>query len=177
MVTDMGLDVVITTARELINQNINFFLVIAGATGELTSDAKLLAQQYPHHICVLENIPFDLKKSLYSSANILVAPSFNQRACMGVSIKEAMAASMPVIAGQGGGIPEAVVDGVTGQLIPIDDSGQVDPFLFHKALKSLINNSRLRDKLGQAARQRAVELFSVNKTNLKVSKLFQIHDS
>jgi glycosyltransferase involved in cell wall biosynthesis len=171
MLADMGLDVVLDTIPSLIDDFSTVRHVIAGATGDLTHRAIELAQLYPEKVLVLENVSFALQRDLYSAADILVAPSFNQRACMGVSIKEAMAARLPVVGGAGGGVSEAVVDGVTGFLIPIEPSGVVDAKAYLKAVHRLIREPELRLHFGDAGRHRAEDIFSVHQTNKRIAEI------
>ena len=173
MVEDMGLDVVLDTAEALLNSESMVHLLIAGASGALTSRAYELAKQYPERVMVFENISSQQKVEFYGAADIVTAPSFNIRACMGVSIKEAMAASLPVVAGAGGGIPEAVLDGVTGLLVPVNASGSVDEAKYLTALRKLINNSELRRHFGNAGRKRAENLFSHNITNHRYAEMIR----
>jgi glycosyltransferase involved in cell wall biosynthesis len=71
-----------------------------------------------------------------------------------VSILEAMAAGLPVVATDVGGVAEAVVDGETGILVPAED-----PQAFAAALEELIEDVELRRRLGSAGRARALRLF------------------
>ena len=49
-----------------------------------------------------ENIPFDKKIEFYNNCDVLIAPTIQKQACMGVSIKEAMSFEKPVIASDSG---------------------------------------------------------------------------
>jgi len=173
MIKDMGLDVVLDTAEALLSSESMVHLLIAGASGALTSRAYELAKQYPERVMVFENISSQQKVEFYGAADIVTAPSFNMRACMGISIKEAMAASLPVVAGAGGGIPEAVVDGVTGLLVPVNASGSVDEAKYLTALRKLINDSELRRHFGNAGRKRAENIFSHNITNHRYAEMIR----
>ena len=83
---------------------------------------------------------------------------------------EAMACEIPVVATAVGGIPEVVVDGETGRLIPVDlveHAGVVaprDPDGFARdlaqALNALLADPSLRRTMGVKGRQRAEALFS-----------------
>ena len=66
------------------------------------------------------------------------------------AVVEAMAAGRPVVATAVGGVPDAVVDGETGRLVP---SG--DPTALADALQALLVDVDLRDRMGRAARERA----------------------
>jgi glycosyltransferase involved in cell wall biosynthesis len=67
---------------------------------------------------------------------------------------EAMAAGVPVVATDVGGIPEVVVDGRTGLLCPAGDVERIA-----SSLASLVADHRLRVRLGRAARAAVVERF------------------
>ena len=63
-----------------------------------------------------------------------------------------MAAGLPIVATRVGGIPEVVIDGVSGILVP-----RGDPSALAEALEGTISDPALRDRLGRAGRARAGE--------------------
>ncbi len=71
------------------------------------------------------------------------------------SMKEQMAAGIPVIASDYGGLTEIITDGVEGFIVP---AGTVTPLA--EALKKLVENPELRTEMGRAGRKRAREEFS-----------------
>lgn len=73
-----------------------------------------------------------------------------------VSILEAMAAGLAVVATDVGGVAEAVVDGETGLLVPASD-----PAALAKALQKLLADPELRRRYGAAGRSRALHFFDV----------------
>jgi phosphatidylinositol alpha-1,6-mannosyltransferase len=73
----------------------------------------------------------------------------------GIVYIEASAFGLPVIAGDGGGAPEAVEDGVTGYVVDGRDAGAVAA-----ALVRLITDEALRDRMGAAGRQRVEKYFT-----------------
>jgi glycosyltransferase involved in cell wall biosynthesis len=73
-----------------------------------------------------------------------------------ISILEAMAAALPVVATDVGGVREAVLHGATGLLVPAGD-----PIALAEALERLIDDPALRSSLGAAGRRRAREHFDV----------------
>jgi glycosyltransferase involved in cell wall biosynthesis len=75
-----------------------------------------------------------------------------------VSILEAMAAGLPVVATDVGGVGEAVVDGETGFLVPPGD-----PRALAAALERLVADPALRLGLGAAGRSRALRRFDVTR--------------
>jgi glycosyltransferase involved in cell wall biosynthesis len=81
-------------------------------------------------------------------------------------ILEAMAASRPVLAYSGGGVPEMVVDGTTGLMVP---SGDVDGLA--RGLVRLARSQDLRARLGAAGRDRAVRHFSIERHLARMEKV------
>jgi glycosyltransferase involved in cell wall biosynthesis len=75
---------------------------------------------------------------------------------MPMSILEAMAAGLPVVASAVGGIPEIVRDGETGLLVPPGDADALAA-----ALGRLLDDDGLRRRLGAAGRERALDEFDV----------------
>jgi phosphatidyl-myo-inositol dimannoside synthase len=71
----------------------------------------------------------------------------------GISLVEASASGVPVLAGHGGGIPEAVRDGETGLLVDAEDPEKVC-----EALSTLLDDRPLAQRLGSGGR-RAVESY------------------
>jgi glycosyltransferase involved in cell wall biosynthesis len=75
-----------------------------------------------------------------------------------ISILEAMAAGLPVVSSRVGGVPELVVDGETGLLVPPGD-----PAAMSAALGRLVADADLRRRLGAAGRERAERCFDVRR--------------
>ena len=92
---------------------------------------------------------------LLSAMDVFVLPSLAE----GISntILEAMACGLPVVATRVGGNAELVVDGETGLLVP-----RADPQAMAEALLRYLDDDSLRSRHGTAARQRAVENFSID---------------
>jgi phosphatidylinositol alpha-1,6-mannosyltransferase len=66
----------------------------------------------------------------------------------GVALAEASACGLPVIAGQSGGLAEAVQDGETGFVVDPDE-----PAAVADAIKRLVGDQLLARRLGQAGRK------------------------
>ena len=88
--------------------------------------------------------------SLHKAFDIFVMSSITEG--LGTSLLDAMAAARPIVATTTGGIPEVVVDGVTGFLVaPRDDAAMA------AAIVKLLKDPELRQRMGQAGLARARE--------------------
>jgi starch synthase len=104
---------------------------------------------------------------LLSHATCFVCPSIYEP--LGIVNLEAMACGAAVVATATGGIPEVVVDGETGLLVPFEPGDAVtrepgDPAAFAREIaervNTLIADPVLAERFGEAGRRRAVEKFS-----------------
>jgi len=118
-------------------------------------------------VWIPEMLPRHEVIALLSAATIFACPSVYEP--LGIVNLEAMACELAVVATATGGIPEVVVEGETGWLVPIeqvdDGSGTpVDPAAFVATLAEHLNEAvsdpaRAR-RMGLAGRARAIEHFS-----------------
>jgi glycosyltransferase involved in cell wall biosynthesis len=91
---------------------------------------------------------------LLAAADLFVLSSRSEG--LPLSVIEAMAAGLPVVASAVGGIPELVVDGETGVLVPPGDARALA-----SALRRLLADPQLRRQMGDAGRLRAQQLFDL----------------
>jgi len=148
-------------------------VLLAGApdTPEIKAEVEELIdglrQQRDGVVWVPEMLPRGEVIAMLSAATVFVCPSVYEP--LGIVNLEAMACELPVVATATGGIPEVVVDGETGWLVPIeqvqDGSGTpVDPEKFvadlAAALNEAVSDPARADRFGLAGRKRAVDSFS-----------------
>jgi len=95
---------------------------------------------------------------LFSHALAFVCPSVYEP--LGIVNLEAMACETAVVASAVGGIPEVVVDGVTGTLVPYTpDSLSEFERNFAEAVNTMVANPSRAEQMGKAGRARAVADF------------------
>lgn len=169
---DMGLDKLIEAIPRVIETNKNVKFILAGASGPLVSMALDFEKENPNYITILNDIPFEQISSLYAAADIVCAPSLDHRACMGLTIKEAMASSLPSIGTNSGGIPEAIIHNETGLIVPHKEDGNIDVTGYVEAMVKLANSKDLRKSMGENARLRAEQVFSKEVTVQKTADVF-----
>jgi len=85
-----------------------------------------------------------------------------------LSVMEAMAAGLPVVATAVGGVPELVEDGVSGILVPNEDHNALVG-----ALQQLVQRADLRAQMAHAARRRAEERFDIRHTVAAYESLYE----
>lgn len=92
-------------------------------------------------------------KQYLAAAELFVLPSRSEG--FSNAIVEAMAASLPVVACAVGGNAEAVEDGITGIVIPAEDTGALTT-----AISRLLSEPEMAVEMGAAGRARAAERFT-----------------
>lgn len=102
-------------------------------------------------------IPYKHMINHYQHADVFINSSFSE--AFGLPILEAMACELPVVASRVGGIPEAVENGESGLLVEPGDSTELA-----RAILRLLCDENLRRSLTEAARERAVKIFSWEQT-------------
>jgi glycosyltransferase involved in cell wall biosynthesis len=107
----------------------------------------------------------DIPKIL-ANLDILVLPSLQEP--FGKIVIEAMAMQKPVIASHVGGVPEIVVDGKTGLLVPPGDAGAI-----RKALEQLLLDREQRERMGIEGRKRAEQCFSLENTVQETERVYE----
>lgn len=134
---------------------------------EMEEGVRAAQAERSNVVWIGEMVTREAVRQLYSHAAVFCCPSVYEP--FGIINLEAAACETPVVASAVGGIPEVVVDGETGLLVPVeldvdDPMSPVDPDRFERNLAGAINalmaDVATREVMGRAGRRRAVERFS-----------------
>jgi glycosyltransferase involved in cell wall biosynthesis len=86
----------------------------------------------------------------------------------GQVVVEGMAAGKPIVATRGGGIPEIVVDGESGLLVPMRD-----PTALAEAICTLLSDPARAVAMGKYGQQRVLDHFKIEKTAANVTDFYR----
>jgi glycosyltransferase involved in cell wall biosynthesis len=107
--------------------------------------------------------PFDFLRRMDIAVHASIEPE-----PLGRVVAEAMLADVPVIGTHGGGVPEMIIDGETGLLVPMGDARAMA-----EAIERLLKDEPLRRQLAEAGRRRAKEMFDPRKHAGEVIKVYE----
>lgn len=165
---------IIHLIRAIKHLNTDLQVVLCASSPDTIEIGKEMEYQFhdarsnhPGIIWINEMVDLPTKRALYSHAALFCCPSVYEP--FGIINLEAMACETPVVATATGGIKDAVADGITGILVPIELTKDImsepkDPEKFARDLAVQINrlmsDDSLRKQMGKAGRQRVCDLFS-----------------
>jgi glycosyltransferase involved in cell wall biosynthesis len=157
MLVEKGVFEFVEAARHLRKTVPNWKFVMAGAA-DYKNPGSVTAEQLRHfeeegliewrgHVAEMDD--------LYAKASIVCLPSY-YREGMPKSLLEAAAAGCAVVTADTTGCREAIVPGVTGELVPPRDVTSLAI-----ALRELMTNRDKRERYGKAGRQLAIDQFGI----------------
>ena len=157
-----GIRYLIEAAKHLPKDQFEIRIV---GVGDLTEELKKQAACMPPEsaeIIFTGKLSPEALADEYRTANVFTLPAIvdskGDTEGLGVVLIEAMELGLPVVASNVGGIPDVVVDGVSGILVP-----EKDPEALASAFKKLASDAGLVRDLLAGARKRIDECFSWDK--------------
>jgi glycosyltransferase involved in cell wall biosynthesis len=130
--------------------------IIGNGDGPYGREVKELVEQLKLQDIVEWTGFFTNRDDIYHQLDIVVAPAIDEP--FGMTVLEAGAYGLPVVAARSGGFPETVVEGQTGLLF---DPADLESFV--SVLEKLIIDSSLRDRLGRAGHAHIGQAFSIER--------------
>ncbi len=164
-----GLEYLIRATAKLIESGYKMDLTIAGK-GPLREGLEKLARDLGigdkvHLTGFIEN---DKVVDLLYQLDIFVMPSVEEGETFGVAAVEAMATGLPVVASRIGGLPEVVGHNITGLLAqPASEESLAE------ALKTYIDNPKMRLLHGANARARVERLYDWSKNTQQLENIYR----
>ncbi len=145
--------------RELKNRGVHGFrALIVGEVYQGYEELRETLKQKVRTLGLETQVSFlghrDDADTIFNAVDITVSPAVSPEP-FGLVVVEAMAARKPVVATNLGGPAEIIENGVSGFLISANNVSE-----FADRLEQLIKDANLRERLGQAARQRVETAFS-----------------
>jgi glycosyltransferase involved in cell wall biosynthesis len=154
VVPDKGIDSFVEAFEKLQEVVPKSYLLIVGEFQVVRNklDDKILNRIKDNpHICYNDEFTAEILP-FYGAMDIVTLPS--RREGFGLPLIEAGAMELPAIATRVTGCLDAVVDGITGLLVEVDNSHQL-----YEAMLKLARDGELRKKLGEQGRKRVKALF------------------
>jgi starch synthase len=160
-------------------------LLLAGApdTPEIAAEfdtafAELSRMRSGNVTWVQEMLPRASVRQVLTHATVFACPSVYEP--LGIVNLEAMACETAVVASAVGGIPEVVVDGETGSLVPYDPIQAGDPAFvagfeaaFAEQVNRLTRDPGLAERYGKAGRRRCIDEFSWEKIAAETVEVYR----
>ena len=150
-------------AKKLAQERDDIRYIIVGE-GELEAELKALARSMGvDDIVTFAGFRRDIG-AVFAAMDVFVLSSVAEGLC--TSILDAMASGVPVVATNVGGVPEIVVDGTCGLLVP-----PADPEALAQAINRLLDDPGLRGRLARGGRER-VQRFTIDRTVEETERLY-----
>ncbi|MEP0828310.1 MAG: glycosyltransferase [bacterium] len=163
-----GPDILLRAMRLALDSMPTLRLTMAGR-GRMTPQLRSMADELglKEAVSFPGFIEHDRVFRLLAEHDLMVMPS--RQESFGVAALEASAAGIPVIASAVGGIPEVVIDGATGLLVPPES-----PERLAEAIVKLAADASLREKLGNAGRKFVAENY---RWDDNIKQMIEIYNS
>jgi glycosyltransferase involved in cell wall biosynthesis len=156
---DKGIRELLSAARKLHSQSVNFKLLLLGPMDDEAGGMGSISRSEFEKLSFVRYLGYSTVPEEYMAiADVLCLPSYREG--FGTVVIEAAAMGIPTVGTRITGLVDAVEDGVTGVLVPVRDAGALAD-----ALQRLIADPGFRMQLGNQARLRARSYFSSERVN------------
>lgn len=158
LVSRKGHDMMIEALPDIIRAHPNAIWIVIGDGPEGERLRRMVSERALADHVVFRGVLSDVDlAAAYAVADVFVLPTReekNDAEGFGLVFLEAGTAGVPVVAGRGGGVEEAVVDGVTGFVVD-----PRDPIAIANAVNRILSDKELGIRMGAAGRARVEKDF------------------
>jgi L-malate glycosyltransferase len=164
-----GIDILIKIFKRLKENNPDksLKLLLGGVGPEEESLRKLCKDlQLEGYVEFTGNIPYDIVETIHNRISIFANLSLSES--FGVAVLEASACEVPVVASDIGGLPEVVIDGITGFLVNLNNMDEIT-----EAFQKLIDDDNLRLRMGQNGRNLVLEKYTWKKNIEEMINIYE----
>ena len=165
-----GHDVFVRAAALILSRRRDVKFVIIGEDKSPQMDHRKFLESLVAELGVDQSVSLsgwqDNMPSVLSSLTLFVSAARSEP--FGLSIVEAMAAGLPVVATASEGASEIIEDGHSGKLVPVDD-----PESLAQTIIDLLDDSAERSRLGRNAQLAAQQRFSVARMASDTEHVYQ----
>jgi glycosyltransferase involved in cell wall biosynthesis len=155
---------------ELRHQFPNLETIFCGETEDASyvrTMHKIIEEKGIGGVFFLRHVSQEKLVELLKGAIALVLPSSQENSPM--TIAEAMATGVPVVATRVGGVPEIVEDGKTGFLYKVGEANEMIAFL-----KRLLTSPELAREMGNRGREKALSIFHPTKVGHQTIQAYRV---
>jgi glycosyltransferase involved in cell wall biosynthesis len=164
-----GIPVFLAAARRMADSLPAARFVIVGEGPARQRLEALATREGVGHRTVFTGLRRDIPRLMHA-LDLFVQPSNWEG--FGLTLVEAMSAGVPVVATRVGGVPEVVIDGVTGLLVP-----PAEPETLASACLTLLSDPLLAARFGEAGRERARAEFPIDRLVAETAELYgELHE-
>lgn len=174
LVKRKGFDKLIEAMPGILEKEMDIFYIMAGDGPDkeyLKKKINRLPNKARRRIAMLGEISPRDADAWYELSDIFAMPARDISGDFegfGIVYMEANLAGKPVVAGDSGGVRDAVVDGLNGLLVDPDDLNAITG-----AVVKLAKNPKMRQRMGQEGRARAVKEFNWKGQITKIYKILK----
>ncbi len=165
LIPQKNIPLLIKAAAIVIEEKPDTLFLIAGDGGEREKLEKMSASQgLSKNIIFLGRVPESEVINYYAACDIFLMTSVYEGTAR--ALMEAAAAAKPIVTTAVSGAKDAVIDGETGYIVPINDARELA-----RRIIELLSNPQRRKTMGQKAREIISTRFSREKTIQDLNKM------
>ncbi len=165
-----GPQVLLEAAPTILRRVPNAVFLIVGPDFGIAADLLARSEELgiSSKFLLLGPKPDDMLPGFFAACDVFVFPSCTPIECLGLSTVQAMACKKPAIGSNINGVPEVIVDGLTGFLVEPNNPDELA-----EKVSLLLEDEALRNRMGTAGRQRAAEHFDRERLAQQVLDLYR----